>query len=521
MKLHEALRKTIRHYGISVIEDKRLLSFLAGYRAFDDFPAMKEVMRFIAAGDYGKRLCLAADGSDEDFLRFASELKEALMREKGFKEEFADYAIDSISFALGIPCAATVTEPCDHGYDAVQKNTGSLGSTAAHESRPQASPAVTQASSPRQSTRTAFVISGDTWQTASDGAESHRRFCRGHDLTAAFESGEFSRNVEDGSFMDIFPGDCIRKHVTVPEIKAPDGSVYIPRKSYTVKFIIADLDIALNRGHTLVTAHHAVIVPENPPFKSYMNPTNTNLGGYVLSFMHGVVLPAFAQGLRDAFGAQHLLNCNYVGSPARPSSFCMCRLMTLSMVFGQTPPWWGYYTWSDFDRDLCLGGTQLAAFRLNKDLQGGNMSCWLSDVPSSARPWSPKYFAAVSGGHNSIAARVTGASRERGIRPFALQTIPWPGRAELPLSCRSPVLPERAARCRRIKGKPSDDESTKGPHHVSIGDCAPFPGPSAQHHAVSLPSPAAEVPRKCSPRNPQEALPLRSPEPANAAETHK
>ena len=51
MKLHEALRKTIRHYGISVIEDKRLLSFLAGYRAFDDFPAMKEVMRFIAAGD--------------------------------------------------------------------------------------------------------------------------------------------------------------------------------------------------------------------------------------------------------------------------------------------------------------------------------------------------------------------------------------------------------------------------------------------------------------------------------------
>ena len=421
MKLHDALRKTIRHYGTSVIEDKRLMSFLADYRAFDDFPAMKDVMRCIATGDYGKKLCLAADGSDDDFLRFASELKVALVREKSFKEEFADYAIDSISFALGIPCAAAVTEPCDHGYDAVQKNTGSLGSTAAHENRPQASPAAQQTSAPRQVSRqTAFVISGDTWQTASDGAESHRRFYRGHDLTAAFDSGVFSRNVEDGSFMDIFPGDCVRKQVTVPEIKAPDGSVYIPSKSYTIKFIIADLDIALNRGHSLVTAHHAVIVPEIQPFKSYMNPTNTNQGGYVGSYMHETVMPAFAQGLRKAFGAQHLLNCNYVGSPARPSSFCMCRLMTLSMVFGQTPPWWGYYTWSDFDRDCCLGGTQLAAFRLNQRLQGGNMSYWLSDVPSSSCPWSSKYFAAVRGGHNSIAARVTGASRERGVRPFAL-----------------------------------------------------------------------------------------------------
>jgi len=72
MKLHEALRKTIRPYGISVIEDKRLMSFLGDYHAFDDFPAMKDVMRCIATGDYGKKLCLAADGSDDDFLRFAS-----------------------------------------------------------------------------------------------------------------------------------------------------------------------------------------------------------------------------------------------------------------------------------------------------------------------------------------------------------------------------------------------------------------------------------------------------------------
>ena len=31
MKLHEALRKVIRHFGVNVIEEKRLMSFLADY----------------------------------------------------------------------------------------------------------------------------------------------------------------------------------------------------------------------------------------------------------------------------------------------------------------------------------------------------------------------------------------------------------------------------------------------------------------------------------------------------------
>ena len=420
MKLHDALRKTIRHFGVSVIENRRLMSFLADYRAFDDFPAVKDVMRCIAAGDYGKRICLAADGSDEEFLRLAASLKEKLVKEQRFREEFACYAVDSVSFALGI--VSEVTEPHDHGYEARQRKNGNNGSTAAHESSsPQVRPAAPQTPASQKSrSGTAFVISGDTWQTASDGAESHRRFYRGKDLTAAFDSGEFSRNVADGSFRDIFPGDCIIRQVAIPEIRAPDGSLYIPSAACTIRFIIADLDIALNRGQTLVTAHHAVIVPETPPFKSYMNPTNTNLGGYVRSFMHGTVLPAFAQGLTDAFGSQHLLNCNFIESPTRPSSFCKCRMMTLSMIFGESPPWSDGYSWSDFDRDTCLEGTQLAAFRLNQNLRSRNMSYWLSDVPSSYCPWSSRFFAAVRSRHGSAAFRAAGASRARGVRPFAL-----------------------------------------------------------------------------------------------------
>ena len=290
MKLHDALRKVIRHFGVNVIEEKRLMSFLADYKAFDDYPAVKEVMKCIATGDSGKKICLAADGSDEEFLRLADEIRETLVREKSFKEEFARYAVDSVSFALGI--VSDVTEPGDHGYEAVQKSAGSQGSSGAQGSKPQGSPEASQAAAPRQAgSQTPFTVSGDTWQTASDGAESHRRFYRGHDLTAAFDSGEFSGNVADGSFRDIFPGDYIVKEVTIPDIKAPDGRVYIAGNTYRIRFIIADLDYALNCKDSGVTAHHAVILPEKPPFDACMNIKPVFPPDCASSYMQKAVMP--------------------------------------------------------------------------------------------------------------------------------------------------------------------------------------------------------------------------------------
>ena len=415
MKLHDALRKVIRHFGVNVIEEKRLMSFLADYKAFDDYPAVKEVMKCIATGDSGKKICLAADGSDEEFLRLADEIRETLVREKSFKEEFARYAVDSVSFALGI--VSDVTEPGDHGYEAMQKNTGSQGSSGAQESTTQGSQAAPQAAAPTQSgSGTAFTVSGDTWLTASDGAESHRRFYRGHDLTAAFDSGEFSRNVADGSFRDIFPGDYIIKKVTVPDIKKTDGSVYINGYTYTITFIIADLDTALNCVDSGVTAHHSVIVPYYPPFKSYMNPTETNKGGYAKSFMHDAVIPAFANGLAAAFGPSHLLSFN-----ADAQSYT-CRLMTLSMVFGEmwASPWWsGHYSWSDYAKDNCLGGVQFAAFHLKYNTRRGGNVYWLSDL-SHLHSGSSEFADAWYGGRYDVTADTTDAHTELWVRPFAL-----------------------------------------------------------------------------------------------------
>ena len=369
------------------------MSFLADYKAFDDYPAVKEVMRAIATGDSGKKICLAADGSDEEFLRLASEIKEKLVSEMSFKEEFARYAVDSVSFALGI--VSNVTEPGDHGYEAVQRNAGNNGSAAAQYiwSRP------------------------EVWQKASDGAESHRRFYRGHDLTAAFESGEFSRNVADGSFRDIFPGDYIRKKITVPAV------ANLKTSTYDVKFIIADLDIAMDQGTPRVTAHHAIIVHEEPVFYTYMNPSDTNAGGYAESYMHKTVMPAFAQGLIGAFGEKHLLKSSFDGSDSTASNplSCICRLMTLSMVFGQLQELpGGVWHWSQINMDNCLAGEQFAAFRNTPNLQGKRMWYWLSDTPSSWIFFSST-FATVADYGLGVRAHANDASYPgAGIRPFAL-----------------------------------------------------------------------------------------------------
>ena len=65
-------------------------------------------------------LCrLAMDGSDEECLRYAEDLKKSLVRNSSFREEFAEYAAESLAFALGL--RTSVQEPSDHGFDAVRR----------------------------------------------------------------------------------------------------------------------------------------------------------------------------------------------------------------------------------------------------------------------------------------------------------------------------------------------------------------------------------------------------------------
>ena len=465
MKLQEALRKTVRLYGVSIIREKRLMYFLADFLAFDDYPAVKEVIKAIGTDGYAQDLCRFAGESDEAYLRFADSLKESLVRDKNFRKEFADYAVDCISYALGL--VPSVTEPGDHGYDPSQRKPGSAGthgsgsaqgsSESTQKQQPQNSGSgsysggtgasgatVSDGAKPsRKMNIKALVIIAALALAAAilagiplnvpdgaeahrvnvpdgaeahrvnvpDGAEAHRGFYRSKDLTAAFDSGTFSANVADGSFKDIYPGDYIMKSVTIPAT-AGRGT-----ETYTIRFIIADLDYALNKGSPRVTEHHVVIVPERSPFVSYMNPANTTGGGYAGSYMNKTVMPAFAEGLTGAFGAEHLVKSSFdgaAGGEQGPYSG-ICRLMTLSMVFGQTLPPGSWYSYSDYTIDKSMGDRQLAASRLNESFWKNGGWYWLSDVYSSSN------FASVRDYDGGVRAHAYEASYAYGgVRPFAL-----------------------------------------------------------------------------------------------------
>lgn len=250
-----------------------------------------------------------------------------------------------------------------------------------------------------------------------NNAATHNCFYRGKDLTSAFDDGSFSTHVADGSFTDIFPGDFITKSITV------NGT------AYSVKWIIMELDYWLGTlGSTPVTAHHAVILPETPPFNTDMNSTNTASGGYTQCAMYKNTIPAFAAGLTAAFGAGHILTFQewfsthtndtvqstayggWQGASAgqdateQPLSFT-CNLMNSMMAFGAP-----ICSSSGFDSLSAVH--QLAAFRMNPSLIYANRSSyWLRDVASSS------LFAAVAGVGDAFAAP---ASRVYGVRPFAL-----------------------------------------------------------------------------------------------------
>lgn len=259
-----------------------------------------------------------------------------------------------------------------------------------------------------------------------DGATNHRNFYRGKDITADFDSGTFSTNVANGSFKDIFPGDYITKSITVPQILKADGTTeYIAQKTYTVNFIIADLDIWLNRGDTATTEHHVAIVPERVIFNSIMNETNVTNGGYLGSFMNTNVMPAFATGLQNAFGSAHILQFRFLDTKAVNNDLKSggivnftgatywgghdwtshyCHLMTETMVYGAPIT-------ASCAVDETMGGVQFVAFRLNNSLVYNRQNYWLGDVVSSTN------FADVSG---YSTAYTYNASSVRGVRPFAL-----------------------------------------------------------------------------------------------------
>lgn len=129
-----------------------------------------------------------------------------------------------------------------------------------------------------------------------DTPEAHNCIIRGKDLTAQLNNGTLSKNIQNGTFHDIFVGDYFTKSYVV------DGT------TYNVKWIIVDIDYFYCSGDRTTTAHHVVVMPDScVQVNVKMNDTNTTSGGFINSKMWKTTIPAHVTGIVSAFGDAHVL----------------------------------------------------------------------------------------------------------------------------------------------------------------------------------------------------------------------
>ena len=116
MRLHEALRELSEQFGESILGNRDLPLMLKAYRAFDELPAMEDVMKSMVNGSLVNELMSQIrQGEAKKGSLWADSLKKSLAKAGHFSPDLAGYAVDSVCFALGL--TDSVSEPSHHGTE--------------------------------------------------------------------------------------------------------------------------------------------------------------------------------------------------------------------------------------------------------------------------------------------------------------------------------------------------------------------------------------------------------------------
>lgn len=242
-------------------------------------------------------------------------------------------------------------------------------------------------------------------------AAAHNGIYRGKDLTSVYTIDQLSAKVKKGDFSDLFIGDYITKDVTVFG------------KTYFVNWIFADFDYQLNAGDTPCTAHHIVMIPNGGLGTAKMNDSDAITGGYVNSKMWKTMIPEVATGLKNAFGAAHVLSfrtllssdvsttaasmagAGRVGCSTGWTWYdCLCNLLSEPQAYGTHVHGSSFY-------DIGERKTQFALFRHDTHAMNVRSAWWLSAVSYSSG------FCYVSYLGNALAYNAT---EVLGVRPYFL-----------------------------------------------------------------------------------------------------
>lgn len=168
-------------------------------------------------------------------------------------------------------------------------------------------------------TEGALVTDGTVaWQVDSlaDGNYSaiHQNgIAGGRDITAYWDSGIMSTNIQAGRFIGMHIGDYITKTVNLPAMtytnKSGTSVTQTAQTFSNVKWLLAGFDVHLHCGDTETVAHHVAIIPSSTLQRSVsMNPTNDTTGAYIGSDMWTKHMPNWATAIKNAFGSTHVLS---------------------------------------------------------------------------------------------------------------------------------------------------------------------------------------------------------------------
>lgn len=206
---------------------------------------------------------------------------------------------------------------------------------------------------------------------------------RGKDLgtiTASnIETFFTNHKISTGEFTDLYVGDTF---------VIQDGT-------YNVRYVIAGFDTEYNKGDTALTKHHISVIPVSYITTSYMNETNTTVGGYKGSYMHTTKLPEIATQLKTVLGS-HLLThrcllSNAISADAYSAAGagwkgsssgwewvdCELVLLTEVQVYGST-------VFASSGYDIGEGASKLPLFNFVSHVRLSRAWFWLRCVASSA-----------------------------------------------------------------------------------------------------------------------------------------
>ena len=128
----------------------------------------------------------------------------------------------------------------------------------------------------------------------------HNSTFRGKDITSYYSDGSLWKRINgtDGYslFEDLYVGDYIKV----------DG---VHANVNGITWRIAGFDIFYMKGRpsSVMTSHHVVIVPDEILGTSYMNSTDTTIGGYAGSYMYTTTLPSVKTNYLDKVFDGHIL----------------------------------------------------------------------------------------------------------------------------------------------------------------------------------------------------------------------